>query len=222
MSTLRQRKPGAAPANGLAEAGAGTNGAPRTVVIDSSSGYLGVTLSDVEDGVGVLIAQCDVMDLISRSGLKAGDRITKVNGKSVSSHSKALAAMTDKKADGRLEIEYCTVDDVIELLDRRRAGRRSIVKRIVMAIFALVALANAAAFGMYFTADLYCHVPSLRCRFRDFRDYVDVEVLPTLGYPKPEKGYDGKPKRPVSAPLRARAHPRAARAHAMDALARAP
>ncbi len=106
MSTLRQRKPGAAPANGLAEAGAGTNGAPRTVVIDSSSGYLGVTLSDVEDGVGVLIAQCDVMDLISRSGLKAGDRITKVNGKSVSSHSKALAAMTDKKADGRLEIEY--------------------------------------------------------------------------------------------------------------------
>lgn len=184
-STLRKRK------SGGTETAANSNmPVTGTISIDTSVNHLGVTLCNVHGRV--TISEADPADAIYKSGLREGDAITSVNDTPVRTHEAALKIINDC-AGSTISIDYLTAKQVAAAdkaeralsADRRWRALKNLGKCLgYLAICAAVVGAIA-----------YRYAPQ-----DQFQDYVDVFVLPKLGFDPPQLGIDMKPKLRVIPP----------------------
>lgn len=119
----------------------------RSLSIDISSGHLGVTLSNGVCGK-VTISRCHDGDLFAAAGLKAGDVIVAVDGRTVDSHQAAFAAIN--RAVGSLRLEYWTAAEAREaakiLMPNSLLQRMSVGAQVGLAAIVLLVLAAVVYF----------------------------------------------------------------------------
>jgi len=184
-STLRKRKSGGVEA--AADSKVPANG---KVSIDTSVDHLGVTLAN-EQG-RVVIIEAHPADAIFKAGLRVGDAITSVNGNPVSTHEAAMDIINGC-AGNTIFFEYLTAAQVAVAMKAERAlsaARRARILRTLgkcIGYFAICALFACAIAYRYAPQD-------------QFQDYVDVHVLPKIGFALPPMGLDMRPKRRVIPP----------------------
>lgn len=138
-------------AKGKSKAGADEASLPDThsLTIDTSSGHLGVTLSNTSFGTGVLISDLHPSDLIASAGLQVGDVILTVQGKAVDTHADAFAALDRAGASLRLEYWTAVEADAAAAIKGPASKSSSWSLWLVVAV-AVVAMA-ATIGGVYYT-----------------------------------------------------------------------
>jgi len=140
---LRQRKGGAAPAKGAeaaADAAAEPLPTPSTVSIDTSTGHLGVTLTNPSRGPGVLVEDACELDLVAKAGVVSGSVIVSLNGKAVNEHSAAMEIIHSSSGD-TLKVEFWTEAQAAEVFQLTKPAGSSGAWRAFKWIFVLSALA---------------------------------------------------------------------------------
>ena len=100
----------------------------RSVVLNKASGDVGITLGNLEDGVGVVVIAVNT-DGIAANHVKPGAIILKINNHDVGSHAEAIA-LIDRAEHGMIELvlaadeyEHTSVLSGIQPMNRSTSGK---------------------------------------------------------------------------------------------------
>ena len=139
MAVQRRKAPPLASTEVTQEANVKTHTA---TIADLSSGHLGVTLSDADENIGVLVADTDPNDLAAAAGLRTGFVITSINGVAVTGHEDALNLM---QSSAKITMTYLTEAEAAVEAKKMRAKYVTKRNKWIVGIIMAVAAALVAA-----------------------------------------------------------------------------